>query len=202
MRNIRLIVILLAMAAAFGCAQKTTIVDPYADTGPQTMSLDYRDFDRAANDSIQDLLASGVLNRQDNRPYVMAISRITNDTMQRIDTAQLTKKIRVALLRSGKVVTTTAVGASGAEDPMSMQTRQLRENDEFNQATVAGKGQMIAPELSLSGKILQRNVRLDDDSQQAEYYFMLSLTDIKTGLAYWENETPIIKRGDSSNVSW
>eukprot|EP01022_Parablepharisma_sp_SALTPOND_P033241 TRINITY_DN8833_c0_g2_i1.p1 TRINITY_DN8833_c0_g2~~TRINITY_DN8833_c0_g2_i1.p1 ORF type:complete len:144 (+),score=13.41 TRINITY_DN8833_c0_g2_i1:3-434(+) len=122
--------------------------------------------------------------------------------MQRIDTSQLVKKIRVALLRSGKVVTTTAVKAGGAEDKMPMQTRELRNNDEFDQGTVPGKGQMIAPDFSLSGKIVQRNVRMVVDVEQVEYYFMLSLTDVRSGLAYWENETPIIKRGDPDSVSW
>lgn len=203
MRNILVFLAALLMVFSLGCARKkTTVVDTYADSGPQTMSLDYRDFGKAADDSIQDLISSGVLDRPGGGRYVLAISDIINDTMQRIDTSQLVKKIRVALLRSGKVVTTTAVKAGGAEDKMPMQTRELRNNDEFDQGTVPGKGQMIAPDFSLSGKIVQRNVRMDDDVEQVEYYFMLSLTDVRTGLAYWENETPIIKRGDPDSVSW
>ena len=115
---------------------------------------------------------------------------------------QLIKKIRVELLKSGKVVVTTAVSANGAEDKMSKQARELRDDDEFNQRTVQKKGQMIAPDMSLSGKILQRNVRMDDGKQQVEYYFMLSLTEIKTGLAWWEGETIIGKRGSGKSVSW
>ncbi|PLY16372.1 MAG: penicillin-binding protein activator LpoB, partial [Sulfurimonas sp.] len=120
-----------------------------------------------------------------------------------IDTDQLIKKIRVGLLQSGKVVVTTAVGVSGAEDPMSMQTREeLRGNVEFDQKTVAGKGEMIAPDLSLSGKILQRNIRVDSKTQRVEYYFQLSLTDIKTGLAFWEDERIVAKRGSNKSVAW
>jgi hypothetical protein len=122
--------------------------------------------------------------------------------MQRIDTDQLTKKIRVELLQSGKVVVTTAVGADGAEDEMAFQARQLRLSDEFNQATVAKKGQMIAPELSLSGKIIQRNIKVDSSTQQVEYYFQMSLTDISSGLAFWEGETVIGKKGSNKSVSW
>jgi hypothetical protein len=203
MIQMRMFVLIAVMLTFVGCStKKTVIVDPQADAGPQTMALDYRDFEKAANDSVQDLILSGAVNRPGGGRYVMVVSTVINDTMQRIDTDLLTKKIRVALLRSGKVVTTTAVGNNGPEDSMSMQARKLRQSEEFNQNTVAKKGQMIAPELSLSGKIIQRNLRTDDNLQQVEYYFLLSMTDINSGLAFWENETPIIKRGDTKSVSW
>ena len=204
MNNMTKIVLsgILAAGLMSGCADKTERIDMHNDKGDQVMGLDYRDFDQAASEAIQSMLKSGTLDKKNGERYVLAISRITNDTMQHIDTDQLIKKIRVELLRSGKVVVTTAVSANGAEDKMSMQTRELRDNDEFNQATVQKKGTMIAPEMSLSGKILQRNIRMDDGKQQVEYYFMLSLTEIKTGLAWWEGETVIGKRGSGKSVSW
>jgi len=45
---------------------------------------------------------------------------------------------------------------------------------------------MIAPDYSLSGKIIQRNATLSNGDTEVNYYFQLTLTDIKTGLAYWE----------------
>ena len=193
---------LLAAGLMSGCADKTERIDMHNDKGAQVMGLDYRDFDEAASKAIQSMLKSGALDKKSGDRYVLAISRITNDTMQHIDTDQLIKKIRVELLRSGKVVVTTAVGANGAEDKMSKQARELRNDDEFNQNTVQKKGTLVAPEMSLSGKILQRNVAMDDGKQQVEYYFMLSLTEIKTGLAWWEGETVIGKRGSGKSVSW
>lgn len=193
---------LVAIGLMSGCAQKTERIDIHADKGDQVMGLDYRDFDQAASEAVQSMLKSGALDKKTGDRYVLAISRVTNDTMQHIDTDQLVKKIRVELLRSGKVVVTTAVGAEGPEDTMSKQARELRSDEEFNQRTVQKKGQMIAPDMSLSGKILQRNVRMDDGKQQVEYYFMLTLTEIKTGLAWWEGETIIGKRGSGKSVSW
>ena len=192
----------LAAGLMSGCVDKTERIDMNNDKGDQVMGLDYRDFDEAASKAIQSMLKSGALDKKNGDRYVLAISRITNDTMQHIDTDQLIKKIRVELLRSGKVVVTTAVSANGAEDAMSMQARELRNNDEFNQNTVQKKGTLVAPDMSLSGKILQRNVAMDDGKQQVEYYFMLSLTEIKTGLAWWEGETVIGKRGSGKSVSW
>ena len=193
---------ILAATLMSGCADKTERIDMHNDKGDQVMGLDYRDFDEAASKAIQSMLKSGALDKKNGDRYVLAISRITNDTMQHIDTDQLIKKIRVELLRSGKVVVTTAVSANGPEDAMSKQARELRNDDEFNQNTVQKKGTMVAPDMSLSGKILQRNVAMDDGKQQVEYYFMLSLTEIKTGLAWWEGETVIGKRGSGKSVSW
>jgi len=184
-----------------GCATQTRYVDPAADDGPVAMTMDYRDFEKAATEAVEDMVASGAVSNPNGGRYIMVVSRITNDTMQRIDTDQLTKKIRVALLRSGKVVTTTAVGLSGAEDEMSMAARELRNSEEFDQSGVQKKGTLQAPDLSLSGKILQRNHTVGKE-QQVEYYIMLSLTDLATGLAFWEGETPIIKRGSNDSVSW
>jgi len=193
---------LLAAGLMSGCVDKTERIDMHNDKGDQVMGLDYRDFDEAASKAIQSMLKSGALDKKNGDRYVLAISRVTNDTMQHIDTDQLIKKIRVELLRSGKVVVTTAVSANGAEDAMSMQARELRGNDEFNQNTVQKKGTLVAPDMSLSGKILQRNIAMDDGKQQVEYYFMLTLTEIKTGLAWWEGESVIGKRGSGKSVSW
>jgi uncharacterized protein (TIGR02722 family) len=193
----------LVLILSAGCASKDVqVVDTRADAAPRVLGLDYRDFEAAAGDSIAKLIASGVVSKPGGGRYVMVVSRVTNDTMQRIDTEQLTKKIRVELLNSGKVVTTTAVGLDTPEDPMVAKARELRQSKEVKQSTVAGQGTIVAPDLSLSGKIIQMNHRLDKKTQQVEYYFMLSLTDLTTGLAVWENETPIVKRGDAKSVAW
>jgi len=198
----KLIGVVLLLFLISACATTTKNIDMSNDREKAVMGLDYRDFQKAASEAISSLLQSGAVNKPDGGRYVLAISRIVNDTMQRIDTDQLIKKIRVELLQSGKVVVTTAVGANGAEDNLAMQARALRKSEEFNQNTIASKGQMVAPELSLSGKIIQRNIRVDRGTQQVEYYFQLSLTDINTGLAFWEGETVIGKRGSNKSVSW
>lgn len=191
----------MALLVLSGCATQTRYVDPAADDGPASMGLDYRDFERAATDAVEEMLATGAVENPNGGRYVLVISRITNDTLQRIDTDQLVKKIRVALLRSGKVVTTTAVGLAGAEDEMSMRARELRGSKEFDQSGVQKEGTLQAPDMSLSGKIIQQNRKVGDE-QQVEYYFQLTLTHLGSGLAYWEGETPIIKRGSNKTVSW
>jgi uncharacterized protein (TIGR02722 family) len=188
---------------ASGCAgQSVEMVDTQNDRGEAVVGLDYRDFEKAASDAIQSLLASGAVVNANGGRYVLTISNITNDTMQRIDTDQLIKKIRIDLLNSGRVAVTTAVGVNGPEDSASMAMRQLRGNQEFDQSRVQQQGTLIAPDLSLSGKIIQRNVAMPSGRQQVEYYFQLTLTDLKMGLATWENELPIIKRAGGNTVTW
>jgi len=187
-----------------GCTKATTNIDLNNDKEAKAvMGLDYRDFQDAAQEMVNSMIASGAVSKPGGEKYILVISDIINDTMQHIDTDQLVKKIRVGLIKSGKVLVTTAVGANGAEDKMSMQTRKdLRTNEEFKQNTVAKKGAMIAPDLSLSGKIIQRNISVDRSTQQVEYYFQMTLTDINTGLAGWEDEQVIGKRGSNKSVAW
>ena len=195
------IVVLIGILTA-GCAE-TTYIDTMHDAGKPVMALDYRDFDQAASEMVQSMLGSGALKKKEGGRYVMATGRIVNDTMQRIDTDQLMAKVEQELLNSGQVVMSSAVGSK--TDQMIYDTRDLKDSeysDEFNKETVAAKGQLVAPELSVSGKIFQRNIRYDNDRQQVEYYFQLQVTDLTTGLRFWQNETLIGKRGSNRSVAW
>ncbi len=200
----KLVVIVVSLVLASAChARGVEKVDGRVDRGPTTVGIDYRDFEDAASDAVQSLLSSGAVVNPDGGRYVLMISRIVNDTMQRIDTDQLVKKIRIELLNSGRVVVTTAVSGDGAEDRANFQVREdLRGNEEFDQSRVQRRGTLVAPDISLSGKILQRNLTIDRRKQQIEYYFQLTLTDLETGLAVWENEFPIIKRASNRSVGW
>ena len=187
-----------------GCSSgKTVYITSDKDSKAMvTMGIDYRDFEATATKAVDSMLMSNALYNSDGRRYVLLIGRFINDTTQRIDMDQLIKKIRVALLRSGKVIVTTAVGYNGPEDIMSRRVRALRKDDEFNQKTIAKKGQLISADLSLSGKIIQRAASISRSKQRVDYYFQLTLTDLDTGLAYWEDETVISKAGDNNTVTW
>lgn len=198
---------LSALLSAFlaGCVSTggVEMVDTRSDRGEAVVGLDYRDFEGAASAAVQGILSGRALDNPRGGRYVVMISRVTNDTMQRIDTDQLIRKIRIEMLNSGKAVVTTAVGGSGPDDSASYQVRdELRNNREFDQRGVQREGTLQAPDLSLSGKILQRNLSMSGGRQQIEYYFMLTLTDLASGLAIWENEYPIVKRASNRSVAW
>lgn len=205
MKNLALISVIFGMFLA-GCTPKTQYISGGIKSGENdimTMGIDAADFDEAAINATQSLLKSGVFDKKGKEKNILAIGKVTNDTTQRIDTDLLIKKIRIELLNSGKVLVTTAISDGMAEDKMTYQTRRnLRDNEEFKQDTVVKKGTLYAPDYSLSGKIIQRSANLDRSKRVVDYYFQLTLTDIETGLALWENENKISKIGSNKTVTW
>lgn len=183
------------LVLAAGCATTTQRLDLSHDTSAEVNALDSRDFGLAAESMISDMIESGAVDKPAGGRYVLAIDRVANRTKQDIDVDQLIKKIRVALLKSKKVVVTTAVSGSGAEDSLVRASRDLADDEMFNSATVARQGTAIAPELSLSGKIIERDMKISSSKKRIEYIFQLTLTDINTGLAFWEGEETIGKIG-------
>jgi uncharacterized protein (TIGR02722 family) len=179
-----------------GCATNAH----YVETGGRenvvsVNQINIQDYIQAANAAVNDLLASGALDRVPNPPAVLAISRIVNNTGQQIDTDLLVKKIRVAVLNSGKALTTTTLGLGGtAEDPMAKGLQQ--ENEFMNDQKVTRK-----PDFTLSGKIIETTARAGS-TRQSTYSFQLSLTDSKTGLATWEGEKEITKQGTRPSVGF
>lgn len=204
MKKYKSISIILATILLTGCSVKTKYLDQKEKESAQYASLgiDSIDFEKAADNAAQSLIQSNALNKPGGKKFVIAMGNITNDTTQMIDTDMLTKRIRVAILNSNKAVFSTAIGADGASDETTHIVRSARGNDEFKQSTIAKKGTLLAPELSLSGKILQRRAQIDSRKQVVDYYFQLSLTDISSGVAIWENESKISKVGSNDSVTW
>ncbi len=178
-----------------GCASAHYVETGGRENVVNVGQINIQDYIQAANAATGELLASGALDRVPNPPAVLAISRIVNNTGQQIDTDLLTKKIRVALLNSGKAQTTTTMGLGGtAEDPMAKGLQQ--ENEFMNDQKVTRK-----PDFTLSGKIIETKAKSGNTSQST-YSFQLSLTDTRTGLATWEGEKEITKQGTRSSVGF
>lgn len=192
---------LLAGAALFatGCASNQNA--RYVDSqGPQTIvslnQINIQDWNNAADKLVASLLASNVLDRAPNLPAVMAVSRIRNNTQQQVDTDSLTKKIRIALNQTGKVVTTTTLGPDGkVEDAMAADVGAMN-------AFMSGEKQKTTlPYYTLSGKLLEDRASAGS-TRQVTYTFQLSLTTVKDGLAVWEGEELITKQGQRASVGW
>jgi penicillin-binding protein activator len=205
-KKILAFVLFASTVTLVGCNPPTENIDTINDQGKAVMQLDYRDYDRAASEMVQSMIASGTFKKEGGGRYVVAKGRIVNDTMQRVDTDQLMAKVEQEMTRSGLIVMTAAVGAGSApKDSLVHSVREIRDSDkadEFNKDTLQAKGQLIAPELSISGKIIQRNIRYDNDKQQVEYYFQLQMNNLTTGLVFWQNENIIGKRGSDKKVPW
>lgn len=195
----RIIPCAICLALCAGCTE-TRVIDTnnakQISSMQNVMELEYRDWTDTAETMTNSMIASGVLSTE-NKP-IIAVANIINDTQQRFDTDILIKKIRTTLLKSGRAQ--IATNFSG-EDTTSNSVRNLRDNSEYAQDTIAKTGTLVAPNMSLSGKMIQRNMKLQSGwlsstDTRVEYYLQLTLTDLKTGLSVWEDEKPIIKEGD------
>ena len=190
----------IAMCAVLTACGGTHVVDlenqREVASMQDVMELEYRDWEKAAADMTDSMLKSNALTRV--KKPVIAVANIKNDTMQRFDTDILVKKIRTTILKSGRAqIATNFTG----EDTTSNKMRATRTNAEYDQSTFATTGTLVAPNMSLSGKMLQRNIKLQSGwfssvDTRVEYYLQLTLTDLKTGLSVWEDEKPIVKEGD------
>ncbi|MBZ0165848.1 MAG: penicillin-binding protein activator LpoB [Candidatus Omnitrophica bacterium] len=196
----KLLLILVTAVILTGCTPKTVYVDKANDKGKVVLSLDYRDFDIAIREMTQSLLVSGRMRKPGGGKYVVTTAVIVNDTTQRIDTRQLMASVEEELLASGVVDMTSAIGSTG--DGMISESRKLRDSDEFDPNTVQEKGQLIGPDLSFSGKIFERVVYYDKRTKQVEYYIELIVTDLKTGLRFWQKQVQILKRGGNKVPMW
>lgn len=110
---------------------------------------------------------------------VIAISDIANYTGESIDIQSLIAKLKLHLASNSKLVFSSAVGGSGAHiDTMITKSRKLRQNEEFNPYTTKEKGELLAPDYSLTGKITKNG---------AGYEFLLTLNDLSKGVEVWSN---------------
>lgn len=153
--------------------------------------VDIQDFNLAADKLVQSMTASGVFSNAVNFPAILGISRMINDTADHFDTDQLIKKIRIALLATGKVKVSTTEGLGGkAEDPVAKGTKDMLD---FH----SGKSNEIPrmTDYTLTAKILQNSMNADRTSQTS-FIFQMSLTETKSGLAVWEGEETITKQGE------
>ena len=168
----------------------------YVETGGRenivsVNDVNIQDFISAGNAMTASLLSSGVLDRVPKPPAILAMSRIVNNTGQQIDTDLLTKRIRVALLQSGKAVTTTTFGQ--VEDPLAKSIQQ-------EQVATGNQPATPLPNFTLSGKIIQVNAA-SGDYKQATFSFQLSMTD-QRGLAVWEDQKEITKQGSKPGIGF
>lgn len=191
----------LATSLVCGCASVTENPNArYIQTGGAESivsvgQINIQDFMYAGTSVVNKLLASGVLDSVSNPPALLAMSRVINNTGQQVDTDLLTKKIRVALLESGKAITTTTLGVGGLpEDPLA---KGLKQEADF----MADAKTTRTPDFTLSGKIIETSARAGN-LRQSTFTFQLSLTAAKNGEAVWEGEESITKQATRPNVAF
>lgn len=198
MSRILLISIAVGAFALAGCRSHTHVerIESDSTQGLATVNqLDFKDYQITAEGLINKMLSSGRLDpHTEDGPAVMMVSTIRNSSMQHIDTQLLTQRITIALDKSEKIVTTTAHSGRGAIDPATAESRNLPNGGLYDPSTTQRSGTAIAASLSLAGEITQLTRK---EGRRSESYFMIYMvvTDLRTGLALWQDSEEIVKQG-------
>ncbi|MGN0885560.1 MAG: hypothetical protein ACI4RT_01055 [Candidatus Spyradenecus sp.] len=189
--NPRAIPLLLAALLA-GCASHTERIDP-TRSAETTISFDARDIASATSELARSLLASPRVGGTPERPRIVAWGPVINDTCQHLDSSALTGAVTDALLESERFVFSTAVAARSSDrDALSAEAR----------AAAPAAKRLKSPDLSLSGKLLQANVRRDNGGTRIEYLFTLRATDLATGTLIWQKNVQVVKAVAAGMPVW
>ncbi|MFC3868376.1 penicillin-binding protein activator LpoB [Helicobacter equorum] len=198
----KIVVTLLSIVLLSACSSGPEYVDSGDSRSYASMGLDYHDIESVVEKSVDSLLSSGYV-QNIKQPKVLVISDIINDTMQNVDVEQLSRKITRNMRNSGKFKLSLAISGTGTSGDKMIDSvrKQTRGNEEFDQYSVIEKGQLKGAQLSLSGKIWQKNIKVNG-KQRTDYFFLLTLVDLATGEVVWDDEANIIKIGSNKSVSW
>lgn len=163
-----------------GCQQNARVVTDDRDKIVSIDQLDVQDWSNAADQCVQQLLASGALSRAPVSPARVEVTRVVNDTTQRVDTDLLTQKVKIALQQSGKVVFASTDARSG----------EVADYRDFKE----GEDRPRLPDYVINGKILE--IRASAGSvRQSSFVFQLNLVDTREDIDAWSGEAEVTKKG-------
>ncbi len=186
-----------ALLVNSGCRPTQYVDSKGTDLVVSVNQVNIQDFEQASEALVASMVDSGVLAKAPRQPAALAISRVINDTSRQFDTDQLMKKIRIALLQTGKVQVTQTVGLGGkVEDPMAKETYEAKR---FLDGT--SQNPVDLPDFTITAKILE-NATSAGSTKQISYIFQMSLADTASGRLVWEGEKTITKQGEKNAIGF
>lgn len=174
-----------------GCATSPQYI---SDSKEYTSAgIDNHDIQSVINASIYSLTKSKIIKKIPQDSKILAISDFVNDTQDDIDLEVLSRKFVSKILDNDIFMPTNVIaGNASTTDSMLKNTRKLRENDDFNENSIIQKKNLLSPNYSLSGRVVQR-IKNVGKKERLDYDFLFTITDIKTGLVVWDNIVSISK---------
>lgn len=181
--NIKMAVPMAACCAALvfvsGCTTTTHYV-PAGATIAAVAGFSQDDIDYAVSQAVQSLLAQARLKSEDGSRKVLVIENVKPDTLSLGSQADalaeaLGLSLRENLTNSGKVIV-------------------------YNKQVAQYATVKVTPQMTLYGRLTQRNLRQDNGDVQIEYSLNLQLVDLATGLEFWQKRIPLRKVADRANA--
>jgi uncharacterized protein (TIGR02722 family) len=183
-----LLSILLAIIISSGCASTPNV--SYGNPEQvETVTADFgsTDLQMIAEKMVNSLLATPLL--QSGKRPVMYVSSVKNKTDEHIDTKSITDKIKVTLLKSGRVQFSAV---SEANDEIIKQLEYQNLTDYVDPGTRKNIGKQVGADYFLYGEITSIKKKA---GKVEDVYFKitLNLVNISTGLLEWADEKEIRK---------
>jgi len=172
-----------------GCATTPEVGYGSADQ-VETVTVDFgsTDLQLVAEKMVSSLLASPVLS-SGTKP-VFYIHTVRNKTDEHIDTSAVTDKIRVTLLKSGKVRFTAV---PEVKDEIIGQLEFQAGSGMVDPATAKSVGRLVGADYFLYGELT--SIRKSAGRVKDVYYkFTLNLVNVGNGLIEWADEKEIRKQ--------
>jgi penicillin-binding protein activator len=189
-----------AAALAAGC-RSAQYVDPKGnDLIVSADRMNIQDWDKLADQVLQDMMTSGVLTRLPNQPAGVLLNPVINSTTQQFDTDGIMKKIRIGLLNSGRceVIMTSGIGGR-AEDKIAQSTQAYKDFQSGKDTAAVNPNNL--PDATLTAKLLEDRAR-SGGTKQISFVLQMSLTNPSTGRAIWEGEARVTKQGERSTIGF
>ncbi|MEA4863279.1 MAG: hypothetical protein AB7F40_07895 [Victivallaceae bacterium] len=205
MKNALILAAVAVLVTACGPSEPR-VIDTTQTTGRvrSMQKLSPVDFQEAALNSVNKMLASKQFARyltqyqagNTDQPLLM-LSEVVNKTSTAVNTQVLTERISTALSEDADMVqvTTAAAGAGQHRDEANAQVRDLENDINFDQSTVQQRGTLKAPNLSLSGTIVEQRVQ-ESGTTELTYFFSLKLTDLRSGVQVFSTTQEIGRQQD------
>ena len=187
-RHMMLLSIALVIIFSSGCASTPNV--SYGNPEQvETVTADFgsTDLQMIAEKMVNSLLATPLL--QSGKRPVMYVSSVKNKTDEHIDTKSITDKIKVTLLKSGRVQFSAV---SEANDEIIKQLEYQNLTDYVDPSTRKNLGKQVGADYFLYGEITSIKKRA---GKVEDVYFKitLNLVNISTGLLEWADEKEIRK---------
>ena len=200
MRNLLTISAIAAVTLASAACNKAKYVDPKGkDLVVNVDRMNIQDWSMLADQVVQSMVGSGVLSRLPNQPAGMLLNPCVNTTTQQFDTDAIIKKIRIALMNTGRVeVIMSDDMFGGAEDRIAREAQRRKDKAAGVDTDASNKN---VPDVTVTAKLLEDRTRAGS-TRQVAYILQMTLTNTTTGRAVWEGEAQVVKQGERASVGF
>lgn len=171
----------VAAAAMTGCMTEQTRRIAEGEDTEVTSGFAEADLRIVVSKAIQDIDRASVRYAKPNARRVVNVKPFTVDTMARGSQAGYLADSLKAMF----------------EEEMMNGEKFVVYNESFAAQTGVAP---IRPEFILTGKLREQNVRRDNGNFYKENSLILRLTDVATGLDFWQKRVPLQKAVDKANV--